>query len=93
MTDAKKKKEVQIDIVGTPAEGDAYIIGSCKYRNTAVGADELALLKEYASAFGKGSRYYYYIFSKDGFTEGLRKAAENKDVTLVTLEDMYNDNI
>ena len=32
-TDNKNKKQVQIDIVGTPVEGDEYIIGSCKYRN------------------------------------------------------------
>ena len=92
-TDPKKKKEVQIDLVGTPAEGDEFIIGSCKYRNTVVGVDELALLKEYASVFGKGSKYYYYIFSKGGFTEGLKKAAENEDIILVTLDDMYRDNI
>ena len=88
-TDSKKKKEIQIDIVGTPAEGDAYIIGSCKYRNTEVGVDELELLKDYADVFGKGSKYYFYIFSKGGFTEGLKKAALNENVTLVTLDDMY----
>jgi hypothetical protein len=32
-TDPKKKKEIQIDIVGTPVEGKEYIIGSCKQRN------------------------------------------------------------
>lgn len=32
-TDPKKKKQIQIDIVGTPVEGKDYIIGSCKYRN------------------------------------------------------------
>ncbi|MFR2374257.1 MAG: DUF234 domain-containing protein, partial [Anaerobutyricum sp.] len=30
--DSKKKKQIQIDIVGTPVEGKDYIIGSCKYR-------------------------------------------------------------
>mgnify|MGYP003298643690 CR=1 FL=1 len=40
-TDAKVKKEVQIDIVGAPVEGKEYIIGSCKYRNEAIGVDEL----------------------------------------------------
>ncbi len=39
-TDAKRRKEVQIDIVATPVEGDAFIIGSCKYRNEKVGLDE-----------------------------------------------------
>ena len=30
-TDSKERKEVQIDIVGTPVDGKEYIIGSCKY--------------------------------------------------------------
>ena len=88
-TDVKEKKEVQIDIVGTPAEGKEYLIGSCKYRNEPVGMDELELLRRYAEVFGKGSRYHFYIFSKSGFTRGLAEAAERKEVTLVTLEELY----
>lgn len=88
-SDAKQKKEVQIDIVGKPAEGNAYIIGSCKYRNTPVGIDELELLKTYASVFGKGEKYYYYIFSKGEFTEGIRNAAKENNVILVSLDDMF----
>lgn len=89
-TDPKAKKEVQIDIVGTPTEGNEYIIGSCKYRNTTVGVDELELLKHYAEVFGKGEKYHYYIFSKAGFTQGLQELADKGEVKLVTLEDMYN---
>ncbi|MCD8016165.1 MAG: ATP-binding protein [Lachnospiraceae bacterium] len=88
-TDAKKRKQVQIDIVGTPAEGREYIIGSCKYKNEKIGLDELELIRDYASVFGKGSRYHYYIFSKNGFTEGLLEAAQNGEVKLVDLEEMY----
>ena len=88
-TDSKAKKEVQIDIVGTPAEGNEYVIGSCKYRNTPVGTDELELLKHYADVFGKGDKYHYYIFSKSGFTQGLQDLADRGEVTLVTLQDMY----
>ena len=87
--DTKQRKQIQIDIVGTPVEGQEYIIGSCKYRNEKIGTDELKLLKEYASGFGKGSRYHYYIFSKSGFTDGLLQAMERGEVTLVSLEDMY----
>lgn len=29
-TDTKAKKEIQIDIVGTPADGNEYVIGSCR---------------------------------------------------------------
>lgn len=88
-TDPRKKKEVQIDIVGTPVEGKEYIIGSCKYKNEPIGVDELELLREYAAVFGYGTKYHYYIFSKGGFTEGLQKLAEQGEVRLVSLEEMY----
>lgn len=88
-TDSKTRKEIQIDIVGTPAEGKEYLIGSCKYRNEKIGVDELELIRQYASVFGKGSRYHYFIFSKGGFTDGLRQLAEQGEVTLLTLEDIY----
>ena len=88
-TDAKTKKEVQIDIVGTPVEGKEYIIGSCKYRNEPVGTDELELLKRYAEVFGKGEKYHYFIFSKGGFTQGLQTLGDKGEVTLITLDDMY----
>ncbi len=88
-TDSRSRKEVQIDIVGTSAEKGEFIIGSCKYRNEKTGLEELELLKSYAAVFGKGSKYYYYIFSKSGFTEGLYEAAEKEGVRLVSLEDIY----
>ena len=88
-TDAKARKEVQIDIVGTPVEGNEYIIGSCKYKNEQIGVDELELLKHYASVFGKGTKYHYYIFSKSGFTKGLQERAKEEGVRLLTLDDIY----
>ena len=88
-TDTKARKEVQIDIVGTPTEGNEYIIGSCKYRNTPIGVDELELLKHYAKVFGKGETYHFYIFSKGGFTQGLQECAQHGEVRLVTLQEMY----
>lgn len=88
--DPIEQKQIQIDIVGTPSEGREYIIGSCKYRNEPVGADELDLLKHYAKVFGKGKKYHYYIFSKSGFTKGLRELGDKGEVMLITLDDMYN---
>ena len=88
-SDAKTKKEVQIDIVGTSAENDEYIIGSCKFKNEKIGVDELELLQNYAKVFGKGKKYHYYIFSKSGFTPSLEERANNDEVKLIKLEDMY----
>ena len=88
-TDPKKKKQIQIDIVGTPVSGKDYIIGSCKYRSEKIGVDELERIRDYASVFGKGDNYHYYIFSKGGFTEGLLQAQERGEVRLITLDDLY----
>ena len=49
----------------------------------------MGLLEEYSEVFGHGEKYYYYIFSKCGFTEGLKEAAVKENVCLLTLEDMY----
>ena len=88
-TDNRNKKQIQIDIVGTPVEGREYIIGSCKYRNEKIGIDELELMRDYASVFGRGDRYHYYIFSKGGFTDALREAQKRGEVILITLDEMY----
>ena len=92
-TDKTEKKEVQIDIVGVPVQGTApgeYIIGSCKFRNMKIGTDELELMEKYASVFGKGKKYHYFIYSLSGFTDELIKTAAQKGVRLITAEEMYS---
>ena len=89
-SDPKTHKEVQIDIVGVPVEGKEYIIGSCKYKNTPIGAEELELLHQYAEVFRSGCKFHYYIFSKGGFKESLKELGQRGEVTLLTLEDIYH---
>jgi len=88
-TDAKNRKEIQIDIIGEPVEGNEYLIGSCKYRNEKIGMDELELIRNYANVFRKNGIFHYYIFSKGGFTSALLEAESRGEVTLLTLEDLY----
>ncbi len=88
-TDPKKRKQIQIDIVGTPVQGNDYIIGSCKYKNEKIGVDDFNLIRDYAEVLGKGNNYHYYIFSKGGFTDGLLQAQDRGEVHLITLEDLY----
>ena len=94
----KEKKEIQIDIVGTESKtynrsgGKRYLIGSCKYRNEPIGVDELVLLENYASVVVTSKdTCYYIIFSKGGFTDGLKKLEAEGSVKLLTLEDMYKE--
>lgn len=88
-TDTRTRKEIQIDLVGTPVEGNEYLIGSCKYRNEKIGVDELELLRRYAAVFKEGGEFHYYIFSKGGFTKALLDLGDRGEVNLFTLEDIY----
>lgn len=90
-TDAKTRTEIQIELVGTPVEGNEYLIGSCKYRNEKIGVDELDLLRHYAGIFRKDGKFHYYIFSKGGFTQPLLELARQGEVTLLTLDDIYKN--
>ena len=88
-TDSKTRREVQIDIVGAPVDGNEYLIGSCKYRNEKIGIEELELMRRYASVFRQNGIFHYYIFSKGGFTQALLEAEMQGEVTLFTLGDLY----
>jgi hypothetical protein len=92
--DSTVKKEIQIDIVGVPVnepnqKNTEYLIGSCKFRNERTGMDEMKKLIHYAEVFGKGSSYYYIIFSFGGFTGELTEYAKKNRVKLLTLADIY----
>ena len=38
------------------------------------------IFRDYASVFGKGNNYHYYIFSKGGFTDGLLQAQQRGEI-------------
>lgn len=86
----KTRRQAQIDVVVTSAEDDSGIIGSCKFRETSVGEDELKLMEEYAEAMGHLKQRYYYLFSKTGFTPSLLNREDDGKLRLITLADMYD---
>lgn len=49
---------------------------------------EKQVIGQESPLFGRGVTYHYYIVSKGGFTEKLIQAAQNGEVTLVSLEEM-----
>ena len=84
----KTKKQAQIDVVVTSADGNEGIIGSCKFKNDKIGSDELLLMQEYAEAMGCFDEKYFYFFSKSGFTDDMLKN-KNNHTRFITLKDMY----
>ena len=67
------------------------LIGSCKFKNEDIGTDELDLMREYTNLFSTANDdCYYCIFSKSGFTGGLMNKQHQGEVSLITIEEMYN---
>lgn len=46
-------------------------------------------MKKYARAMGGFDHYYYYLFSKSGFTETLRQEQDGVNLRLVRLDELY----
>lgn len=85
----KTHKQAQIDIVVTSADDDSVVVGSCKFKEGLITESELYLMEDYAQIIGYFKNYFYYFFSKNGFTEPMKKQAQDRNIYLFTLEDIY----
>jgi len=85
----KEKQEEEIDILATDG-GKAAIFGECKYKNTKTGIDIYENLERKSKLFIKYTNAYFYLFSKCGFTEQLKKLAVEKDnIRLIGLGELF----
>lgn len=96
--DAKKNKEIQIDIVATSpkinnSKDTKIIVGSCKWTNEKVGVSEFNVLKDYtkvmleSNKMNDNTKVYYYLFSKAGFKESILNIKDN--LRTLSLKDLY----
>jgi AAA+ ATPase superfamily predicted ATPase len=82
------KQEEEIDILAI--NGKEALFGECKWRKALTSIDTLKDLIRKSELFKDFAVKRYVLFSKSGFTAGLRKAAmERGDVDLSGLKDMF----
>lgn len=80
-------KGCEIDILAIGKSG--VIFGECKWRNQAQGMEVYDALAAKSQGLFDSDKKYYYIFSKNGFTDSLSAfAANNRNVFLVDLNQM-----
>lgn len=84
------RQQEEIDIVG--AGEKVALFGECKWRTGKTASDELdKLVRRSANLLAEREREYF-LFSKSGFTEGLReKAGRMGNVTLAALNDLLKE--
>ncbi|MBQ8345529.1 MAG: restriction endonuclease, partial [Clostridia bacterium] len=85
--DAKKKKQVEIDIMGE-ADKNSALFGECKWTNEKIDVGILDTLI-YRSQLFSYRHTHLYLFSKSGFTDGcIEKASNLNNVSLVAYDDI-----
>lgn len=85
-----KKREEKIDLIGVNNIEKRMILGECKYRNEKLSLETLKKLEERSSLLPGHLQQHFILFSKSGFTDTVRKYAENNNIILITLEEMYS---
>lgn len=85
-TNKISKKQDDIDIVASDKKN--YIFSECKYTNEKVDIDTYEKLLEKSKNFQIKGRSFYYIFSKSGFTDKMKKEVKNKNLYLIDIKNI-----
>lgn len=78
---------VEMDIVGYSRDKKTWFFGECKWKNSPVDQKVLETLIERSRNF-PALKSYFYLFSKNGFTEGCKKLAKECNCHLITFSEM-----
>lgn len=81
----KTKRQEEIDLIA--ANEDSAIFCECKWKNQKVDCEVIEILINRSSLF-HFSKKFYFIFSKSGFTEECKMIAEEKNIKLISYEDI-----
>lgn len=90
-SDPYTKQQEEIDIIGISTNGKIGLFCECKYTNEPVSMEHLQTLKYRANLVHGIQEQRFALFSKSGFTDALRKKADESDsvINLITLEEIY----
>ena len=81
-------KTNELDIMAVDRLKKNYILGECKYRNQAFEMSDLRNMQKKISWQKEDINVYYWIFSKSGYTEEVRKAAQEENIQLAELQEI-----
>jgi AAA+ ATPase superfamily predicted ATPase len=84
-------KNTEIDIVGFNAETQEIVFGEVKWTNKPVGINiykDLVEKSEKVDWKRESRREYFIFFSKNGFTNELTEFSQDKNIILITKDDL-----
>lgn len=83
-------KTDELDILAVDFAKQNYILGECKYKNSAVSVSDVKNMKQKFQPQKENATLFYWLFSKNGFTKEVIKTAEKEMLQLVTLDEIIS---
>ncbi len=81
-------KTDELDIMATDYSKKKYILGECKYKNSAFTISDLKSMQGKFVPREMENEVYYWIFSKSGYSKEVVNAAKEEKLNLITMEDI-----
>lgn len=81
-------KTDELDIMATDAKKEHFLLGECKYTNNPFSLDNLKKMQAKFTPKSKNSQVYYWLFSKNGFTEDVIHIAAVQGIRTVTADQL-----
>lgn len=82
------EKGKELDIMAIDNERKNFILGECKFKNSIFSVSDYNNLKSKFSPRNENTKLYYYLFSRNGFTDELQRISKEESIKLITLDDM-----
>lgn len=89
-TNPERKVTDDIDILMMDEKKEKYIFCECKFKNEKFSLEEFETMISRKKIFSNIKKVYFYAFSKSGFSSLVQKYAVENNVTLVTVDDMFD---
>lgn len=77
-------KTDELDVMALDHTKKNYLLGECKYKNSKFALSDFTHMKEKFKPKGKELNLFYYLFSKNGFTEDVIAQSEKEKIKLIT---------
>lgn len=81
-------KTDELDIMAVDYSKKNYILGECKYKNSAFTISDLKNMKRKFKPQNEDTSLYFWLFSKSGYTKDVLEAEKEQNLKLVTLDEI-----
>lgn len=82
--------ETEIDLLAIGRNSKEYLVGECKFQKSPFKYSDYLNAKVKLTPLKEKAKFYYALFSENGFEKKITDEADGKDVTLYDLEEIVN---